>query len=433
MNENDQGDSRKPSQGHVITPRGGISTVKNIAKVARIVGGLGSTFWIVIGAIAGVSIFTFILTSATGEAANLNSNETNPSNGAISSDITACYFYRGGDPISAAKISSPQLSSIIADVAAKTGVPASIIAGVMRVESGDRLSSTDQSYFDKDYDYHTSGVAFGIMQFTPPTFDYVFNSNKDILKTSFGKDSVETSTSGTISPTNVFRIYSIKDSIAAAGLKIKGDKKSINGDGPWDESTIRKIAGIYYGGGITAYGNGQDYGSDLWKSYSGCNITSSVASSCPIPGGTVTCGSSATSASNCSHCGKGYVGSCNYEGIHYAIDVALPVSKTGDPVFLPQIKGHNVLWKFLNESAGGSGAIQTYTGTDQATQEKYYIEFHHTLTGTGAGPGKTLLSGGLGGNICGAQCETKPHVHIELGSGEALKSNYLDAALNLCR
>ncbi len=442
-------DSVQPRRGPGSILIDTINTTRNIRVAGAIAGGLGPLGLTIIGAIVGIFFLTLIFTNITGgEAANIPSgNGNNQTASGPSSDISTCYFYRGGDTVPAAKISNPQLSSFVADVAIKTSVPSSIIAGVMRVESGDRLSNSDEAYFNKGYDYHTSGVAYGIMQFTPDTFSYVFSSNKEILNTVFGKDSVETGLTGNgVSGVNVFRIYSIKDSIIAAALKIKADKKSINGDGPWDEATIRKIAERYYGtnaDGTTNYpgndGSIQNYGSDVWKSYSGCQPTPIIASSCPIPNGQITCGSITTPINNCSHCGRGYEGdmkecSPGYEAIKYAIDIATQGTKTGDAVYLPQIKGHNILWSFAGQSEGGSGFIQAYTGTDMITQEKYYLEFHHTLAGSGASSERTHLSGDAGGNICGNLCGTKPHLHLELGSGNARSSsNYLDAALYLCR
>lgn len=65
-----QEDSRQRSRGRINVPTPGIGTIRTGVQVARIVAGFGSTFWIIIGVVVGVSFFTLVLTTATtGEAA----------------------------------------------------------------------------------------------------------------------------------------------------------------------------------------------------------------------------------------------------------------------------------------------------------------------------------------------------------------------------
>ena len=188
-------------------------------------------------------------------------------------DIANCTFYRSGDSTPGLKIGNPNMASLISSISSTVGVPASIIAGIMRVETGSALASTDQSYLDHDYDAHTQSsppyISFGVMQFTPGTFINTFNANKSAMANDFGKTSATTNIDppNNMAPQNVLRIYSVRDSIIAAAFKVKGDKNNINGNGPWDKTTVYEIARRYYG--RLSYPGG-NYGDNLWKSFSQC-------------------------------------------------------------------------------------------------------------------------------------------------------------------
>ncbi len=221
-------------------------------------------------------------------------------------DITSCTFYRGGDGANAGmKLNNPAMAGLFTDISDKVGVPAAILAGIMRVESPSAFSST-ADYLTNDYEAKSSEEgAIGIMQFMPGTFTNIFNSYSSDLKTLFNKTSVKNTVDpqNSMAPANVFRIYSIRDSITAAALKIKTDKLP----GDWNENTVRDIASMYYSGArltdpsnCTKYDTPEaitakkkqdpnynpcvsgpyDYGDDLWKSYNSCQSSSN-----PLPGG----------------------------------------------------------------------------------------------------------------------------------------------------
>ncbi len=117
-------------------------------------------------------------------------------------------------------------------------------------------------------------------------------------------------------------------------------------------------------------------------SSSGGSVTD--PSSCPIPGGSITCGSESVPVSGCGHCGVGYGNySCGYEGIHYAMDVG---AKPGDPIYMPLVDGKKIHWTFSHQQVNDSlTAIQYYGGIDEDTQEQYWIQFHHTAPVSGGG------------------------------------------------
>lgn len=176
------------------------------------------------------------------------------------------------------------------------------------------------------------------------------------------------------------------------------------------------------------------FAADLPAGQSSTVASPSIASDCPVTGGTITCGSKKTPVNGCGHCGTGYgaenMKECTYEGINWAIDIK---GSKGDPIFLPQIGGHDVKWTNVGQEItknGAGGAIQKYVGTDQTTQDQYFIRFHHTSLGSGAAG--TALSGTAGGTIC-SSCNVDPHVHVELMGGKVSTNSYLDAAVYLCR
>lgn len=155
------------------------------------------------------------------------------------------------------------------------------------------------------------------------------------------------------------------------------------------------------------------------------------ASSCPIPGGTPSCGSRNEPRRSCGHCGVGYGAfSCNYESLAYALDVPAPY---GSEVYLPTINGRSIRWTFLDQPKNvNRTAIQRYGGTDTQTGEQYLIKFHHTAPGSGGG---TRFSGEVGARICSAPCDvgTGPHVHIEFARVNSDGTyQWLDAPLYFC-
>lgn len=155
-------------------------------------------------------------------------------------------------------------------------------------------------------------------------------------------------------------------------------------------------------------------------------------SSCPIPGGAPSCGSKNNPRAGCGHCGAGYGSfSCGYQSLQYALDVP---GSHGQSIILPSVGGQSIKWGFAGQQMKSDGrtAIQYYGGTNEATGEQYWIQFHHTTPGSGGG---TRLSGEEGARICSAPCEvgTGPHVHIEFArvtSGGV--KEWLEAPLYFC-
>lgn len=297
-------------------------------------------------------------------------------------NIASCTFYRGGDPVPGRKFGNPEMAQFVDSVSAKVGVPASVVAGIMRVESGNKLVLSDPSYFAADYDDTSSGVAYGIMQFTPGTFIGTFSRNATELNNLFNKTDVraEIDPPGTY-PSNYFRIYSIRDSITATAFKVKNDKQSINGDGPWDQATIYEIARRYYGclqyglGGCTS--GPYNYGEDVWKSYSECKAAPATEMSinCPLDpvnnSAYVTCGTATNPVNLCGHGGIGYAECssppyvvCPYsEQLKNAIDIVTANGVGSNvPVYLPPISGNTLQWKFVKSEFlnAGWGFRQVY-------------------------------------------------------------------------
>lgn len=447
MNQRDQKQRRRGAVDRINTGIDTIRKAQTAIKIARTAGTAAETIatsgvWgpvaIIVGVILLIIIFVVIIIVATTGGGTGSANPLPGGGSPGSGNISSCIFYRGGDTTQGLSFGNPQMAALVSDISTQIGVPPAIVAGIMRVESASALAQTDPSYLINDYDdtISSSGVAYGIMQFTPDTFITTFNNNSSEMNTLFGKNRLRTVIDSRDSayPINYLRIYSIKDSIIATAFKIKNDKQSINRDGPWDQSTVHEIAWRYYG--CLRYGPGgctsgpYNYGEDVWKSYTNCQVPILAEGSCPIPNGVVTCGSKNKPVNGCGHCGLGYPRPdlCTYDGINYAMDIAGDNDElTFDPVYLPKVNGNVIKWTFISQDRGAE-AIQRYTGVDELTHEQYFISLHHTQFDSG-NPG-THFSGEVGAKICGGGCN-EGHVHVEFGTGST--GNYRDAPDYFCR
>jgi hypothetical protein len=165
----------------------------------------------------------------------------------------------------------------------------------------------------------------------------------------------------------------------------------------------------------------------------GSGPSSINASSCPIPGGRVTCGSKNVPVSGCGHCSVGYENyPCNYHSLQFAIDISAPALA---PIYMPLVDGKKIRWTFSHQTVHSDGitAIQYYGGIDDDTQEQYWIQFHHAQPGSGGG---TIFSGDRGANICQTGCKTGsgPHVHVEFAKIDSSGNKIWQEAPNyFCR
>lgn len=423
---------------------------KTIASGARAIGATGGAIavgWPVLAAIGALVILVLliIIIFNPGGGGTLSTPTTTPSPGPGSSsggDIASCTFYRGGDSVQGLKFGNPQMASLISSISSKVGVPAAIVAGIMRVETASAVSSTDPSYLTNDYDAHTSGVAYGVMQFTPGTFQGVFNGNADFMS-QFGKIEVKISIDpqASMAPNNIFRIYSITDSIIAAALKVKADKYTFNKNEPWTKEAINYIATRYYG--CLRYGPGgcssgmYSYGDDLWKSYSNCSsdtTPSTIASSCPLNGKRVIgCGSFMSDSKfnrgictgpqpiNRGHCGTNY--GCYKGSIDatlntrraHSIDVDGPA---GEAVYLPTLNNQAVDWKYASSlsypvsPSDGGGYGHVFVAN--LNGDKWILHLTHTnqsLIPSARGDG--IYKSGDSATTIASTSYT--HVHINIG------------------
>lgn len=372
----------------------------------------------------------------------------NPPLEALGGPIQECTFYRGGDRIPGVKMGNPELANVINDIANRVGVPPAIVAGILRVETSGAFATTDMSYLANDYDAHSSGVAYGAMQFVPSTFTGIYEKYKEDLRTLFGKTDVRTSIDpqGAMAPENVFRIYSIKDSITAAALKVKSDKESFNGSGPWDQAAVNHILNRYYGClKYPSCTNGpHDYGEDVWRSYSNCQESLFGPGVSPIPGdyscpvprgpnndGIVTCGPSAPTntsypACNAGHCAGDYP---QYDwciespATNYAIDVP---ARPYQDVILPQItypstrQPHRITCELQGITSGKSNPLQIivpFQCQDEQTGSVVWIQYHHMLRGSQPSSNGPFNSGQVVAKVEPDVSGGFPHVHVQVGIG----------------
>lgn len=184
-----------------------------------------------------------------------------------SNSIASCTFYRNGV---GNMFRNTVMPDIIHDIAGKVGVPASALAGILRIESPDPFNSPNNEYVTNDYDAHSSGVAYGLMQFVPATFESVFNRNRLEMQSLFGKTAVQTRIESQKYPApedNILHITSIKDSLTATAFKIREDARS---KPPYDRQAVSNILSAYFGSHCGYEGSGSDYCTDMLKSMENC-------------------------------------------------------------------------------------------------------------------------------------------------------------------
>src|SRR3989344_3748869 len=358
-----------------------------------------------------------------------------PPPGGGGGNITQCTFYR--DPEAPRKFQNPLWPVIINDVASKVGIPASILAGVLRVESGTEFStSADSDYLANDFDNHCSrSNACGAMQFKGPTFHEVFTKHQAELSSVFGKSTDDTATnviqgSPKALDTTVFRIFSIKDSITAAAYKLKDDS-----GGVWDKSSLDKAISRYFNGTCNYDSNGKTYSycDNVWKSFQNCSSTTppppvTSAVSCPVPGGKIITPSFSADPVG-GHCSSGYLkqytcnecsGNRNASRRANAIDI----ETKGADVVLPTIQGQTVQWTMLppicagagtypscTNSNGGTGALLNFKAPLPGTSDTWYIQFVHMAIGQiYLSSGSTNPSGTAVGKV-----DATGHVHTTIG------------------
>lgn len=186
---------------------------------------------------------------------------------------------------------------------------------------------------------------------------------------------------------------------------------------------------------------------DMAKELGVCNMVTSgnnTASDCPIPNGTVTCGSLSSPVTiggeTCGHCDEAYkikygmTASCaQYPQTKYAIDIG---GASLQEVKLPMVNGHKIKWFFNHEEAKSSiESLLGYGGEDTTDNTKYYLQLHHMAPGSNQPLNTIAYSGDIGGKICNGCSPGGSHVHVEIGSGATTLGNasWLDAPQFFCK
>ncbi len=227
-------------------------------------GALAGVGWPVFAAIGAVLLITIIIVIILGGGEGGGSI---PSGG----DVASCTFYRGSDTTPGLKFRIQEWPTLITEASSKVGVPASVLAGILRIESPNRFYTPDPDFIKNDFDNNSSGIAYGTMQFYPPTFRGVFRRHVNEMKELFNKTDVSIDTTITqdhMESNNLLRIYSVRDSVIAAAFKIRDD---VGIGSPYDKSAIERIVIAYFTQcAYTSNGKTYNYCDDLWQSVSSC-------------------------------------------------------------------------------------------------------------------------------------------------------------------
>lgn len=314
--------------------------------------------------------------------------------GGSGGNIASCQFTYQGKKVS---ILSNTLKNLINEVAGKTGVPASVLAGTA-VHESPTFTQTAADSHDAFFNRNFSGVdcmphfptsdtgALGLMQVqTPENLKPQLAKNYnpaavsiDGLKNGLGflgRDLTSLTTQDFCGvKTNLY---------LGAGILISKN----GGKPPTTPDQVKNAVCSYYG--QCSYG-GYNYGDEVANDFTSCKPPPSpppqptYTASCPVPNGEITCASygkpySGTGVgawtANCAvdrtgyggHCNENYkteVGICNKtvgdngQLIRTAksIDItAVGGNKANDPVYLPTIKGETLKWYFKGDVYAGAG------------------------------------------------------------------------------
>lgn len=371
--------------------------------------------------------------------------------------ISHCQFTRGDLKPPEASFKSSQLLGYFEEVSQKTTVPATVLAGIARVETPGSVNWTDEQAKNGSICPESGDGALGLMQLVSQFSHRTDAFCRDCIAAGaayLGKTVDQLTRADYCDPrTNIYM---------GAGFVLKKLQAHYKlGDGTkWDpewtnnKDIINKVANTFYGclGYPSCQSGPFNYGDDVWKSVSQCkpiNQTPNNQSpniiadaSCPIPGGKIGCASygkpeswggfsgscRADSTGNGGHCNQIYqsnVGICtqrtqngNLIRTAKSIDVAAN-TKAGDPVYLPAINGKPTKWKYDGlVSAGGSfGWIRLFKSVD-SPEGVWSI---HLLHVNSANPqlliGDIVESGKVGATILSPWIpgDNWPHIHITVG------------------
>lgn len=199
-------------------------------------------------------------------------------------------------------------------------------------------------------------------------------------------------------------------------------------------------------------------------------LTTTANASCPIPNGKIGCGSYGKpeawggftgscrpdSTGNGGHCNQNYktdVGICgsvfqnsNLIRTAKSVDVATPNTKAGDPVFLPEINGQKLKWKYIGAVSAGKnfGFIRLFqtVGASEGIWSLHFVHVNKDFPGTKEGD--IIDSGTAGASILNPWIpgDNWPHAHVTLGLnvGDSLSDlkdyspnwKFADRELGLC-
>lgn len=374
-----------------------------------------------------------------------------------SGSIFSCQFTRAGSSYS---IKSQKLIALIEEVAAKSEVPATAIAGTAMHETQNFVANAQDDHDAFGTDVTAGGLckhfatpketgALGLMQVIPPRSIVSF-AREDAYDDRGVRIGAQLAGIPFESLT-LQHFCDVKTSLyLGAGVLISKN----GGRPPQTSGDIKKAICGYYG--ACTYG-GFNYGDEVQRDFERCQASGptqeplpGVPTDCPIPSGKVSCGTFYTPINGCGHCGLNY----NPDSVRRFCG-PFPDTKWGmdidgvdyQDIFLPKINRHIITWTFREQepkeqdlSKGSGEAIQKYTGVDEVTRDTYYLQFHHTQPSSGRIPGQSYQSGEVGGKICGVLPSTRQncgerHVHVQLGSGGGSQADtqWIDVAKYLCR
>ena len=189
----------------------------------------------------------------------------------VTPPVNGCLFYRGDQNPPGARYQSNTLLGYFQQAAAASGVPATVLAGIARIESPGIVNYTDANL--SSYGCPTSSAgALGLMQIMPVWLSYA----SPVAGIQLGAQYLGLPFSMFTDPNNTSAYCDIKNSIFL-GAGVINSKVG----GSWDpaqtnnQNYIYNVARGYYGCLLypSCSSGPYSYGQDLWNSVSSCSTT----------------------------------------------------------------------------------------------------------------------------------------------------------------
>lgn len=195
-------------------------------------------------------------------------------------DIANCTFFAtSAGQQNGLKVGDRKLSNLVVSIANQVGIHPALVMAILRYESPDVFKNDNLAlYLQNDFDPNPSNPDgyFGVMQLSSGQFENIWQYNSSFIQSIYPNKKDITTTIPSSPPTlplaedNYIKLYSVKESILMAAVKLKQSKDEINGGEPYDEKTVKQIAQQYHLQCEKEKGLDGNFCNDVWRGFTSC-------------------------------------------------------------------------------------------------------------------------------------------------------------------